>query len=96
MKWVTIIKPHGWDGLKVEINASLTWPGEYEVGIYYRGWVGTVFSPDGMGWEGVSFHADEENLKKIVRAILNGIKKEHPAMEKFVCSHLEKKLDEGG
>lgn len=94
MKYITIIKPHGWDGLKVQVEASLTRPGEYEVGVYYRGWVGTAFSTDGMGWTGISFHADEKNMKKIARFILRGIERERPTLEKIVCKHLEKKLDE--
>lgn len=94
MKQITIIKPHGWKGLKVIVEASLSRVGEYEVGVYYWGWRGTAFSADGMGWTGVSFHADEEDMKKIAQAILSGIKKEHPALEKIACEHLEKKLDE--
>lgn len=83
MKWVTIIHPEGDKDIRVTIAASLEHPGEYEFEI---GRMGTAPC--------VSFHTDEESLKKIARFILSGIKKERPAVDESVCKHLEKTLDE--
>lgn len=89
-----IRKRQGWDGLMVKVEASLSWPGYYEIGVYYPGWIGIAFSPDGMGWEGAGFHGTEDETKAIIQVILKGIKKERETVEKIVVEYAKKKLAE--
>lgn len=88
-----IREPKGWDGLLVKVKASRIYVGEYEVGIYYRGWVGTYSSPDGVGWCGVGFHGNEGEINSITQAILDGVQRERSALDEIVCKHTEGVFD---
>lgn len=88
-----ITAPKGWDGLLVDVKVSKTRIGEYEVGIYYRGWVGTMSPSDGMGWCGVGFHGNEEEINSIIQAIIDGVQRERSALDEIVCKHTEEVFD---
>lgn len=96
-----ITKPEGDKGLKVVIQASESYPGEYSAYVYRRGWVGNrnlMSSPDGRDWHGIGFHGTERELKSIATAIVEGTKKEKPALDEIMrenaCKLAEKVFDE--
>ncbi|MBW2649232.1 MAG: hypothetical protein JRC53_05380 [Deltaproteobacteria bacterium] len=84
-----IRKRQGRDGLMVKVEASVSFPGEYDISVFRPGWVGTAFSPDGMGWCGAGFHGTEEEVKEIIKVILEGIEKERKRVKSICAKELE-------
>lgn len=90
----TIRKRQGYDGLMVKVEASISFPGSYDVSVFRPGWVGTMSSKDGIGWMGAGFRGTKDEIGQIIQVILRGIEKERKAVEKVVTKYAEKKLDE--
>jgi len=84
-----IRKRQGRDGLMVKVEASVSFPGEYDISVFRPGWVGKAFSPDGVGWCGTSFHGTEEEVKEIIEVILKGLDKERKNVESICAKELE-------